>query len=106
MTDKIQKPWWQSGVTVFAEVTGWIVLPIVIALYSGRYLDEKYNSYPWFFLGLTAIAFLISSVGIVRVAMKYIKQIEKEVKQKQPGDKIKVRKNSIIDNNESRSENN
>ena len=106
MTDKIQKPWWQSGVTVFAEVTGWIALPIVTALYLGRYFDEKYNSYPWFFLGLTASAFIITSVGIVRVAMKYIKQIEKEVKQKQSSSKMKVRKNSIIDNNESRSGNN
>ena len=48
----------------------------------GRYLDEKNNSEPWFFLGLTGIAVVISTVGIGIVATKYIKQIERENKKK------------------------
>ncbi|MFA5134393.1 MAG: AtpZ/AtpI family protein [Patescibacteria group bacterium] len=73
-----QKPWWQPALTVFGEVTGWIAAPILIALFSGRYLDEKFDSEPWFFLGLTAAAFIVSTVGIVQVAGKYIKQLEKD----------------------------
>jgi len=82
MANEIKKLWWQPAVTLFAEVTGWIVAPIVAALYLGRYLDDKYDSYPWFFLGLTAIAFIITLVGIVRVAHRYIKQIEQEAENK------------------------
>jgi len=73
-----QKPWWQPALVVFAEVTGWIAVPIILALFLGRYLDERNNSEPWFFLGLTAIAFIISCSGMVIVAGKYIRQIEKE----------------------------
>lgn len=78
--EELEKPWWQPALTVFGEVTGWIAAPILIALFLGRYLDEKIGSDPWFFLGLTAVAFIISTIGITTVAGKYIKQIEKESK--------------------------
>jgi F0F1-type ATP synthase assembly protein I len=74
------KPWWQPALIIFAEVTGWIAVPIIIALYLGRYLDEKNNSEPWFFLGLTGAAFIISCTGMVMVAGKYIRQIEKDAR--------------------------
>ena len=83
MENKPQKPWWQAGMVVFTEVTGWIAVPILIALFLGRYLDEKNNSEPWFYLGLTGVAFVVSSIGIVIVASKYIRQIERENKNKQ-----------------------
>ncbi|MFA6098225.1 MAG: AtpZ/AtpI family protein [Patescibacteria group bacterium] len=82
MDNKPQIPWWQPAVTIFAEVTGWIAVPILIALFLGKYLDEKYGTDPWYYLGLTAVAFIISSTGIVIVAGKYIRQIEKENKNK------------------------
>ena len=75
---KIEKAWWEPAMTVFAEVTGWIVVPIVAALFLGRYLDEKYDSAPWYYLTLTGVAFIISCIGIVIVAGKYIRQIERE----------------------------
>ncbi len=73
--------------TVFAEVTGWIVVPIVAALFLGRYLDEKHNSAPWYYLTLTGLAFVISCIGIVIVAGKYIRQIAKENKQQKAKEK-------------------
>jgi Na+-transporting methylmalonyl-CoA/oxaloacetate decarboxylase gamma subunit len=76
--NKPEKAWWQPAMTVFAEVTGWIVVPIVAALFLGRYLDEKHNSAPWYYLSLTGVAFVISTIGIVIVAGKYIRQIERE----------------------------
>lgn len=82
MENESQKPWWQAGMVVFAEVTGWIAIPIIVALFLGRYLDEKYDSEPWFYLGLTGAAFVVSSIGIVIIASKYIKQIERENKEK------------------------
>jgi F0F1-type ATP synthase assembly protein I len=78
---KPEKAWWEPAMSVFAEVTGWIVAPIVAALFLGRYLDEKHNSAPWYYLTLTGIAFIISCIGIVIVAGKYIRQIDKENKE-------------------------
>jgi len=91
---------------VFAEVTGWIAAPIIIALFLGRYLDERYDSEPWFFLGLTGVAFVISSVGIILVASKYIRKIEKEdelIKRKKLIKLIKLIKDKKKEKDESRS---
>lgn len=74
---------------VFAQITGWMVAPIVIALFAGKWLDRKYHSEPWIFLGLTFVAFFISITGIVLITVKYIRQIEKETKEK----KLKKEKN-------------
>jgi hypothetical protein len=79
---KPEKAWWEPAMAVFAEVTGWIVVPIVGALFLGRYLDEKHNSAPWYYFSLTGAAFIISCIGIVIVAGKYIRQIDRENKEK------------------------
>ena len=71
---------------IFTQVTGWIATPIILALFIGRALDEKYGTKPWIFLGLTAIAFAISCLGIVRITIKYVKKVEKELKEKKSAD--------------------
>lgn len=87
MENKPQKAWWQPGLEIFAQITGWMVAPIVIALFAGKALDKKYHSEPWIFLGLTFVAFFISISGIVIITVKYIKQIERETKEKKLKDK-------------------
>lgn len=82
MDQKLQKPWWQQGLVVFSEVTGWIVGPIIAALFLGRHLDNKYGTEPWWFLGLTGVAFIISSAGIVSITFRYLKQIKELEKEK------------------------
>ena len=75
-------PFWQPAILIFAQVTGWIAVPIVIALYAGRWLDNRYDSEPWLFIASMTVAFIISSIGIVKVTLNYIKKIEKEAKEK------------------------
>ena len=96
--DKNKNFWLQIGLKMFVESTGWIAMPVVGALFLGRWLDNKYNSQPIFFLGLTILAFIISSVGIGITGVKYIKLLEKEEKEakdskkednKQPANKEK-----------------
>lgn len=76
--NKEQNDWLRLALTVFAETTGWIAFPVVGALFLGRYLDEKQGTEPLYYLSITASAFIISSIGIARVGVKYMKQIEKE----------------------------
>ncbi|MFA6251587.1 MAG: AtpZ/AtpI family protein [Candidatus Paceibacterota bacterium] len=85
--------WWQPAVLMFTNISGWIVGPIILALIVGKYLDKRYNSEPWFFLGLTGLAFLVSIFGILKIMIKYIKQIEKEAKEK----KDSLNKNNTIE---------
>jgi len=94
MDKKVKKAWWQPALLLSAQVTGWIVGPIIIALFVGKALDRKYESEPWFFLGLTFVAFFISISGVVIITIKYIKQIEKEAKIK----KLKKEKNERRNN--------
>lgn len=78
--NKLQKPWWQEGVRLFLELSGWIVGPILAGVYLGKWLDEKYNSEPWLFLLSVGVAFIITNIGIIRQSLKSMKKIEKEAK--------------------------
>ena len=69
-------PWWRDGLISFVKIGASIAVPIIIALYLGQYLDNKYNSEPWIFLGLTFIAFTISMFFIYKNMMKYVKDAE------------------------------
>lgn len=83
--DKQIKPkdlWYRRGLMMFAESTGWIAFPVVGALFLGRWLDEKQGTDPLYFLSITGLAFIISSVGITMTGVKYMKQVEKDEKKK------------------------
>lgn len=77
------KEMWAPGLMLMGELTAWIVGPIILALFVGKWLDQKYSSEPWFFLGLVGIAFIITAWKIVQIGKDYIKKIEQEVQQKQ-----------------------
>ena len=67
---------------MFAKVSAYIAIPIIIALYLGKYLDNKYKTDPWIFLGLTFVAFIISLISIWINMKKYVKDLEEELKNK------------------------
>ena len=68
---------WQAGAKVFLDISGWIVGPIILALFAGRALDNHYGTKPVMFLVLVGIGFLVTIFGIVRVVKKYQKKISK-----------------------------
>lgn len=70
--------WWNNGLKLSFELSGWLVGPLVASLIIGRWLDEKYQTRPWLFLFSTGLAFLITCVGIFINAKKFIKEIERE----------------------------
>ncbi|MDP2693242.1 MAG: AtpZ/AtpI family protein, partial [bacterium] len=76
--DSNKQAWWVPGFQVFIKASAWIVAPIVIALLVGKYLDTRYDTAPWFFLGLTGFAFVFSTFGIVKETLVYMKEIEKD----------------------------
>ena len=73
-------PWWEPALKLFGEVTGLIAAPIVIALYVGRWLDERFDTDPIFFIGITAMAMILSTIAIVRISTRYMKEMEKNDK--------------------------
>ncbi len=73
-------PWWQPSLILFSRLSGWIAVPVVLAVYLGKWLDLKYGTDPWLFLLSVGVAFGISSYGIIRDSLREMKRIEKETK--------------------------
>ncbi len=67
---------WMIGTILFMKVSVWIVGPILIALFVGKYMDAKYNTEPWIFIWAMVIAFITSMIAITKVALKYIKKVD------------------------------
>jgi hypothetical protein len=76
------EPWWRPGLVLFGRLSGWIGGPVIIAVFLGRWLDERYGTDPWLFLLTVGFAFFVSSFGIVRDSLREMKRIEKEEKDK------------------------
>lgn len=71
------KSWWQEGMVVFAQASGWIAGPIIAALFLGRWLDNKFQTGTFYFYVCIAVAFIISNVGLVLEVIKYKKKLNK-----------------------------
>ena len=80
MEKKPFKAWWSVGLKLFAQISGWIVFPILVGIYLGQWLDKRYNSEPWLFLICVGAAFIITNVGIVYQAKKSMNEILTEAK--------------------------
>ncbi len=71
-----EESWWQQGLTLFAEVSSWIVAPIILALIFGKMLDKHFDTSPWIFLSLTGVSFFVSCYGIYRIVIGYIRGLQ------------------------------
>ncbi len=63
-SNKKSQFWWMPGLQMFTKLSVWIVIPIISALFVGNFLDEVFNTEPWFSIFLVTIAFFFS-IGII-----------------------------------------
>lgn len=82
--EKTKTPWWQPGISLFGELSGWIFIPAATAFFVGNYLDKRLATGQWWFFGSISIAFLISIIGIVRGSIRAMKLMDKISNNKQP----------------------
>jgi F0F1-type ATP synthase assembly protein I len=73
---KGEQPWWRSALFMFARLSGWIAIPVIIGALFGKWLDRKYDTEPWLFLASVGVAFLVSMIGLVKNTMSEFKKIE------------------------------
>ncbi|KKQ80340.1 MAG: hypothetical protein UT02_C0011G0013 [Parcubacteria group bacterium GW2011_GWC2_38_7] len=76
---KNEKAWWQPAIEVFVQVSGWIVFPLLIGIYLGRWLQDKWGHEPWIYISCVAVAFVITNVGLIFIILKAAKQMQKVV---------------------------
>jgi F0F1-type ATP synthase assembly protein I len=81
MNNTEDKAWWKPGLMMVSKVSALVAIPIVVALFLGKYLDAKYNTAPWAFLSLTFFAFIISLVSIWKSLLSYMKNLEEELRE-------------------------
>lgn len=80
MVENTKKSYWREPLVAFGRMSGWVIGPVLVALLGGRWLDDKYHTTPFVFLGLTALAFIISIGGLIKETKKYLKRINKDIK--------------------------
>jgi len=73
---KNEKVWWQPAIEVFAQISSWIVLPLLIAIFLGKWLQGKWGHEPWIYIGCVAIAFILTNVALVRIALQAAKKMQ------------------------------
>ncbi len=82
--NKDNQKWWRPVLFLFAQISIWIAIPLIVAVYVGKFLDKYFGTTPWIMLGVMFISFAVSMISITRLSMKYVKAIEKEAKEKNP----------------------
>ena len=70
--------WWQPSLILFGRLSGWIGGPVILALFLGKWLDNKYGTAPKLFLLCVGVAFVVSMLGIVKDATSAMKEIDAE----------------------------
>jgi len=65
-----------DAIRLFVQFSGWVAGPVIVAVIAGKWLDARYGTKPWIFLGLIAFAFIITSIALTRQALDAMKAIE------------------------------
>ena len=73
-----EAPWWRDGLIVFARISGYIVVPIILGSVVGNYLDNKYNTGNLLFFISIGIAFILTMYLIWKEMKNYKKKLDKE----------------------------
>lgn len=63
--------WWLPGIKVFIKISGWIVLPALIAVLLGNKLDSQFNTKSFFVFLCIALSFIISMIMVIRISINY-----------------------------------
>ncbi|MFH0874005.1 MAG: AtpZ/AtpI family protein [Candidatus Komeilibacteria bacterium] len=67
------KSWQSLALAIGAEATGWIVGPVLLALWLGKTLDQRFASAPLWLLICMIVAFVGTIMGLLRLAKRYLK---------------------------------
>ena len=71
-----EKAWWQPAMALFLRMSTWIVIPVIISAFIGKWIDSKFGTDPWVLLVCVGVSFLVSMIGITNIASRELKKIE------------------------------
>ena len=69
--------WFAPAIELFSQLAAWLVFPIIVAIFLGKWLDTKFETEPkWYFL-CVGISFLITMAGLVKYTLKAVRKMDK-----------------------------
>ena len=68
---------WKPMIIFYAKTTSWIVFPLILAVFGGKFVTKTFQSQSIFFLFII-VGFLITCFGIYREIKNYKKDLEKK----------------------------
>lgn len=77
-----RKYWWGVGLSIFAKLSAWIVFPVILAVAIGNQLEKIFGMAPWLMFLSVAVAFVVSTWGMIVTALKEFKRLEDNKKEK------------------------
>ncbi len=73
---KSDAAYYRLAFRIFADFSGTIAVPAVLAALLGKWLDDKYSSAPKFLIFFLLVALLSTAWIVVKKAKKYGKEFE------------------------------
>lgn len=77
-----KNPYLHDALVTFGRMSGWVAMPVVIAVFLGNWLDKKYGTEPYILISIVGLSFFVSMFGIYKESKRYIKEMEKKEKEK------------------------
>jgi hypothetical protein len=78
---------YQTIARTLGAMTGWILVPAILGGTLGTWLDGRYGTAPWLFLLILGLSFIISIVGVARIALSEFRRID-EMKKENSDDTV------------------
>lgn len=79
---KSDAPYYRLAMRIFADFSGTIAVPAVLAALLGKWLDQKYTTQPRYLILLLIIAFLLTGFSVRKKAILYQKKYQSLLDQK------------------------
>lgn len=86
----MKKSAWAIALRFIVNISAWIAFPIIIALYLGNWLDQKFGTAPWLLLATIGVSFFVSLYGLIINAQKEFKRLSQIEPKVDDSVKIKV----------------
>ena len=74
--DEKKEIWWLPAMYIFFRAAAWIAGPVIIALYIGRSLEDKYGSGSHLILISVALAFIVTMIGLVKITLAEFRKMD------------------------------
>ena len=69
--------YYRLAMRIFADFSGSIAVPAVLAALLGKWLDTKYSTAPLYLVALLILAFIFTAISIKRKSKRYANAYQK-----------------------------